>query len=88
MLSEFAVSRALQPAHVCPEVLTSGCIWAGGEHFVHELMALLGATAQEIVNMARSAFGGTRAGAIPNAERAPQIWEFFVRMASLETGGC
>jgi len=52
MLSEFAVSRALQPAHVGRGVMTSGYIWAGSECFVRELMALLGATAQEIVTMA------------------------------------
>jgi len=68
-------TRALQPVHVCPEVLTSCCIWAGGERFVRELMALLGATAQEIVNMARLAFGGTRAQ-IPNAERAANMGVF------------
>jgi len=52
-------------------------MWAGGERLVRELMRILGNTVQEIVTMARLAFGaagaaagGTAGGAAGGAARA------------------
>jgi len=38
-------------------------MWAGGERLVRELMRILGNTVQEIVTMARLAFGAAGAAA-------------------------
>jgi len=60
-------------------------MWAGGERFVRELMRILLETAQEIMKMARLAFGAD--GPTTNAEAAAGMGVFCLDGIT-GAGGC